>query len=302
MTIAKGELPNGNWKAHTFAPTGQEYIVVGENMWVKDAGQTVWKQMTAVEYFGNDSPIPAENESADMAQAPKLKKTDTTWESGMLFDYFDGQKIQQSKTQEKAETTTEFPIQGFETQALSSKGLEMITKGNIVMYRDTPTSKIWNSATLGEYFKDQVVINATPDAADEQLPTTKLKTHAFSTDGFEIITYKDRFWRRKEGANKWETGQLKDYFADVTVDKGTLPLTHWDIHTFSPEGREIIVVGEALWSVGSMSVSKGLKTPKKSAMTARPATTAILVVRFRFVIPFQDTVYAHLSNSVIPRA
>ena len=202
--------------------------------------------MSSVEYFGKDSPIPVDEKSADQSSPSKSKSTDE-WESGMLFDYFDGQKIIQSENQEKAESTPEFPIQGFETQAISPKGVEMITKGNTLMYRESPTAKTWKSVTLMEYFKDQLVTNATLDAVEEQLPTAKLRTHAFASDGSEIVSYKDRYWKRKDSSNKWETGQLKDYFADLTVDKGSLPLTHWDIQTFSPAGREIIVVGETLW-------------------------------------------------------
>lgn len=247
-TIEKGEFPINWWNAHAFSPSGKEYVVVGENVWVREQGQTVWKQMSAVEMFGTDSPIPVEEKPAetDTAAAPKPKKSDT-WESGMLFDYFDGQKITPSEDQEKAELTPEFPIQGFETQTISPKGVEMITKGNQLMYRDDPTAKEWKSMSLIEYFKGHLVTNATLDAVEEQLPTSKLRTHAFSLDGLEVVTYKDRYWKRKVASTKWETGQLKDYFGDQTVDKGTLPLTHWDIQTFSTKGREIIIVGETLW-------------------------------------------------------
>ncbi len=287
QTIEKGALPTGFLNAHTFTPAGKEIFVVGENVWVREAGQTVWKTMSAVEYFGKNSPIPQpvsdeldnqvkspvqklEGDKKDAEKSDKPPTTESTdktkeaksnttstdekksdkpehpWESGMLFDYFDGQKILATKKQDKEEVTVEFPIQGFETQAMSPKGVEMITKGNIIMTRDSTISKEWNSLSLNEYFKDQTVTNAMMDAADEQLPVSRIKTHAFSVDGFEIISYKDRFWKRKVGSNKWQTGLLKEYFNTESVDKGSLPVTHWDIHTFSPSGREIIVVGETL--------------------------------------------------------
>ncbi|MCX7881104.1 MAG: AAA family ATPase [Patescibacteria group bacterium] len=93
----------------------------------------------------------------------------------------------------------------------------------------------------------QVVINALPDVPEEQLPTVKLKTHAFSFDEKEIITYKDRYWLRKEGTNNWQTGYLKDYFAEQTIEGGSFPINYWDIHTFSPQGLEIIISGENVY-------------------------------------------------------
>jgi hypothetical protein len=117
-----------------------------------------------------------------------------------------------------------------------------------LFYRNSTTNKVWEFENLIDYFKDNVVINALPDAPDEQLPTARLKTHAFSPDEKEIVTYRDRFWRRKEGATDWETGYLKDYFLDQTLKDGNFPATHWDIHTFSPTGKEVIIVGETIWT------------------------------------------------------
>ena len=73
----------------------------------------------------------------------------------------------------------------------------MITKGNTVFYRNSTTAKVWETTTLIDYFKDNLVINALPDVPEEQLPTAKLKTHAFSPDEVETVGFKDRIWRRK---------------------------------------------------------------------------------------------------------
>lgn len=170
------------------------------------------------------------------------------WTDAMLLDYFSGNKLD-SKTEsgQDKEEKQEFPLFGFDTHAMSAKGIETITKGSMLFYRTSTTAKVWQTSTLIDYFKDNVVINAIPDAPDEQLPTAKLKTHAFSPDEHEVVTYKDRFWRRLEGKTDWETGLLKDYFAEQKATEGTLPFSHWDIHAFSPSGREIIVVGEKIW-------------------------------------------------------
>ena len=162
------------------------------------------------------------------------------WGEKMLLDYFAGQEI---SGQEKAE----FPIHGFDSQAMSGSGVEAVTKVGDMYYRTSTTGKSWEKTTLIEYFKKGVVINALPDAPDEQLPTASLKTHCFTPDEMEIVTYKDRFWRRKMNADDWQTGFLKDYFEGQSIEKGTLPTTYWDIHTFSPAGKEIIVVGEVVW-------------------------------------------------------
>ncbi len=167
-------------------------------------------------------------------------KEGEVWKEAMLLDYFAGQQVESAS----AEATTdkekkEFPVHGFDTQAMSAKGVEIITKGSNVFYRSSTTAKTWKVMTLIDLFKDNVVVNAIPDAPDEQLPTIKLKTHTFSPDEVEIISYKDRFWRRKGEAKDWETGLVKDYLPETT---------HWDIHTFSPAGKELIIVSESVWS------------------------------------------------------
>ena len=170
------------------------------------------------------------------------------WKEGMLLDYFAGQEIEkENKDGDKA--TQEFPIHGFSTHTISPKGVEIITKGEDIYLRLSTTSKTWKKTNLIKYFKDQIVINALPDAPDEQLPTAKIKTHAFTPDEWEIITYKDRLWRRKSEAKEWETMTLSNYFGKTKIKEGkdNFPLTYWDIHTFSPKGEEIIIVGDKVW-------------------------------------------------------
>ncbi len=231
--------------------------------------------------------INAQKENTDnannekMTDKDKTEKPQSSWNEHMLPEYFAGQKLDgappkkeeptpedlglekekpeenaevaEKKTEEKKEddyttTPTGFPAFGYDTHAISTQGLEIVTRGNTVYTRSATTAKIWNVTNLIEYFKDQIVINALPDAPDEQLPTIRLKTHAFSPDEKEVVSYKDRFWRKKQNASDWETGLLKDYFFGQSLDgEGQLPVTHWDIHTFSPAGREIIIVGNDIW-------------------------------------------------------
>ncbi len=183
----------------------------------------------------------------------KAPSSNTAWTKGMLLDYFSGQKVEADAALEKGEDhkKSEFPTLGFDTHAISSEGVEIITRGSSVFERSATTAKIWKETNLIEYFKEGVVVNALPDAPEEQLPTIKLKTHAFTSDDREILSYKDRYWTRKKGSNDWQTGYLKDYFADQTLTKekneGVFPTAYWDIHAFSPTGAELIVVGEKAW-------------------------------------------------------
>ena len=160
------------------------------------------------------------------------------WANHLITEYFAGQKT----TNKEA-----FPTFGYDTHAISPKGVEIITKGSTLFTRNATTAKEWNTTNLIDYFKDNVVVNALPDTPDEQLPTIRIKTYAFSADGMEVVTYKDRYWRRKEGTTDWETGLLQEYFAQNTGDTKGYPVTHWDIHTFAPTGREIIVSAGDVW-------------------------------------------------------
>jgi len=196
---------------YTFSPRGREILTIGNKYFEKD------------------------------------EVTLKSWKDGMLLDYFSGSALAPEG---------EFPIHGYNTQAMSPKGEEFITRGDTVFYRSSTTAKTWQKMSLIEYFKDSVVINALPDAPDEQLPTAKIKTHAFTPDETEVVSYKDRFWKRKIGSKDWQTGLLKDYFnqqgskeqgAKVLSEQVKLPLIYWDIHAFSPTGKEIIIVGDKIW-------------------------------------------------------
>jgi ATP-dependent Clp protease ATP-binding subunit ClpC len=209
------------------------------------------------------------------------------WKNQMLLDYFAGQKIE---SEDQKQDEIEFPIQGFDTHLISPKGVEMITKKDLLYYRTSTTLKIWKVVNLIDYFKEAVVINALPDAPEQQLPTVKLKTHAMSSDEWEIVTSKDRFWRRKEGNNNWETGSLRDYFKGQTAEEApnsndnnknqkeakpdktkktqvekevVFPINYWDIHVFSPDGRELIIMGDKMWLRSSQEKNWRITTVKE---------------------------------------
>lgn len=186
---------------YTFSPRGREILTIG------------------AKYF--------EREQREVGGG-KLE-VGSSWKEGMLLDYFAGQEFEKGG---------DFPIQGFDTHTISFKGEEIITKGNTVYIRTSTTAKIWKTTNLIDYFKDGIVVNALPDAPEEQLPTAKLKTHAFTPDEKEIVAYKDRYWIRKEATKDWQTGFLKDYLSSTA---------YWDIHTFSPAGKELVIVGDKIW-------------------------------------------------------
>ena len=172
----------------------------------------------------------------------KDSRDDSSWqEKGSLFDYFAGQKIEGDK---------KFPKKAFDTHAVSPKGEEYITIEGELLVRGSTTDKIWRKMSLIDYFDKGIVVNALPDTPDEQLPTVRLKTHAFNLNGEEIITFGNRFWRRKRGTVNWQTGALKDYFVklnDHNQKKINLPVSYWDVHLFSSQGEEIIIVGNKIW-------------------------------------------------------
>ncbi|MCX6732620.1 MAG: AAA family ATPase [Candidatus Roizmanbacteria bacterium] len=182
------------------------------------------------------------------------KEATGKWAEKMLLDYFAGQEVKPMPVKviegevPPPPEKVELPMHGFDTHAMSSTGVEMITKAGEVFFKTSTTAKTWEHSNLITYFKEGVVINALPDAPDEQLPTAALKTHAFSPDEQEIVTYKDRYWRRKLNTNDWQTGFLRDYLVDQTAEKGQLPIAYWDIHTFSPSGVEVIAVGGTVWT------------------------------------------------------
>lgn len=216
--------------SYTFSPRGREIVLIGNKVLEKEssatngAKQSAWIEKTLLDYF-----------------AGQEVELDVVVQSIAPVDPTQPQPV--APPQQKGE----LPVHGFDTHAMSSSGVEMITKGGVAYVRTSTTAKTWKQSTLISYFKDGVVINSLPDAPDEQLPTASLKSHTFTPDEQEVVTYKDRFWRRKMATNDWQTGFLKDYFTDSKIEKGTFPLSYWDIHTFSPSGTEIIIVGDMVW-------------------------------------------------------
>lgn len=257
---------------YVFTPRGREILTIGNKYFERDGGtvQALNTQMDA-----SKQAQPTDKKAEDTKPVDPAKTPVSSWGNHQLNEYFAGQKVEgkmpeQPKAEESAANTDEqtadkpieqlpekqnesmksvsFPMMGYDTHAIAANGLEVVTKGNTLYSRSATTAKVWNVTSLIEYFKDGVVINALPDAPDEQLPTVKLKTHAFSPNEEEIVTFKDRYWRRKINSNDWETGYLKDYFKDQPVEgEITLPTAHWEIHTFSPSGKEVIIVANDIF-------------------------------------------------------
>ena len=230
--------------SYTFSPRGREILTIG------------------TKYFERSSFVPNEPELRKDKDSIDQKQAVNPWKEGVLLDYFAGQEIEkdqarvdqppvESSIKGRSTPAGDFPVQGFTTHTISFKGEEIITKGSAVFVRTSTTAKSWKTTTLIDYFKDGIVVNALPDAPEEQLPTARLKTHAFTPGEKEIVTYKDRYWLRKEGMNDWQTGHLKDYFANeksgTEKSKTTFPTAYWDIHAFSPAGKEIIILGDTVW-------------------------------------------------------
>ncbi len=232
---------------YTFSPRGREILTIGAKYFERD--------LINQPAVATPPPVAAaQTKPGEVKKPEEAEKTKpvSPWKPGMLLDYFAGQKISTPVTADagvgggKTEKV-QFPVQGFDTHAMSTKGVEVVTKGATVFIRTSTTAKEWKTTNLIDYFKDNVVINALPDAPDEQLPTVKLKTHSFTPDEREMVSYKDRYWVRKEGTTDWQTGYLKDYFTDKKLDKGTFPTQHWDVHAFSPSGKEMIIVADDIW-------------------------------------------------------
>ncbi|NTU72821.1 AAA domain-containing protein [Candidatus Roizmanbacteria bacterium] len=171
---------------------------------------------------------------------------DTAWHSRMLLDYFAGQTFDDSGRKEgEPDTKQAFPTNGCDTFSVTPEGVEMISKDDMLILRPAG-SKAWRSLSLVEYFKKGTVSNATFGLKEENLPVASLKTHAFTPQKQEIVTYGERFWRRASDTGQWETGLLKDYFAGQT-SPNQLPIGRWDVHTFTPLGKEIIIAGEYVY-------------------------------------------------------
>jgi ATP-dependent Clp protease ATP-binding subunit ClpC len=234
--------------SYAFSPRGREVLTIGNKYFEREVAQINQQKSEKI----------SKNQKPDKPDKPdKSDDVSGAWKPAMLQDYFAGQMIDN-----QAEKIL-FPVQGFDTHVMSSTGVETITKGVTVYYRTSTTAKTWKTTTLIDLYKDNVVVNALPDAPEEQLPTIKLRTHAINGEEAEIVSYKDRYWKRKAGVKDWETGYLRDYFVNATIDKESkFPTSHWDIHTFSPQGTEIIIVGDKIWFKNQADTKWQAKTIK----------------------------------------
>ncbi len=55
--MTQANFPATHWDVHTFSPQGQEYIIVGENIWYRNTNEKVWKTNTLKEHFGDNFPL-----------------------------------------------------------------------------------------------------------------------------------------------------------------------------------------------------------------------------------------------------
>lgn len=183
----------------TFAltPRGRQIMTIMNKIFTKDSQGSAWISQNMVEYF-----------------------------AGMTLNL---PKDETGKPLEVDKSKYVFPNTTWDTQAISGKGEELITVKDMLFMRNSTTGKTWDAKTLLEYFTDHTVINAMPDSPEEQLPTARLKTHAFSPAGLEIISLGDKYWKRGEGSTDWEVGSIKNYFGESKLvsssDKGTPPAT-----------------------------------------------------------------------------
>lgn len=196
--------------SYVYSPRGREILVIGNLLFTRDKGQTQWTR-------------------------------------GFLGDYFAGQKIMtvddQGKTMEVA-----LDLVKVDTHAISPQGVEIISSGQDLYLRKATTAKEWQKIKLVDYFKDSLVVNTLPDTPDEQLPTVSLATHSFTPAEEEIVSYKNRLWKRKAGAKEWTVLTLVKYLEGAKTDQNeALPTAYWNTHLFDSQGQEIIIVGENLY-------------------------------------------------------
>lgn len=176
-----------------------------------------------------------------------IKETkDGQWTETPLLEYFSGQRIIEVGADGKEQEGTA-PTFHIGTHAISPKGNEIITDGEVIYERSATTAKEWKKGTLVDYFKNMVVVNALPDMPDEQLPTAKLYTHTFSPAEVEYVSYKDRIWTRQSNKTEWETKTILEYIGDAKTEDGhVIPTTYWDNHIFT-DNTEVIIVGNEVF-------------------------------------------------------
>lgn len=211
MKNAKEQIEEpASLSSYACSPRGREILVIGNQFFTKDKGQTQWTP-------------------------------------GFLRDYFAGQKVLTIDDQGKTIETT-FDLTKIDTHAISPQGVEVLTSNDDLYLRKSTTAKEWQKQKLVDYFKDNLVINTLPDTPDEQLPTVSLATHSFTPNEEEIVSYKNRLWKRKMGVKEWTVMPLNKYLEGAKTEKGeALPMAYWNIHLFNSQGQEMMVVGEHLY-------------------------------------------------------
>jgi len=223
--------------SYVFSPRGREILVFGN------------------QYFSRDS-------------------KEAEWSPGFLRDYFAGQKVIE-KDKEGSNTEIAIDLLKISTHAISPQGVEVITSGEDLYLRNSTTAKEWQKLKLVDYFKDNLVVNTLPDTPDEQLPTVGLATHAFTPQEEELVTYKNRLWKRKMGTKEWTVMPLAKYLKGAKTEQGeALPMAYWNIHLFDAKGMETIIVGDnifqkkdALWQKQSLEKYFGENSPLQQELT-----------------------------------
>jgi ATP-dependent Clp protease ATP-binding subunit ClpC len=169
------------------------------------------------------------------------------WQEKLVKDYFAGQQVTEVNAEGK-ENKVIIDSFSLNSHTISPQGSEYISVGENIYIRTATTAKEWKKQKLLEYFANHTVINALPDTPEDMLPTVQLSTHAFTPQEEEIITYKNRLWKRKTNTTDWQTMTLADYLKEEkTEGKKPLPTANWDIHLFNSKGEEVIIVGEKLY-------------------------------------------------------
>ncbi len=161
------------------------------------------------------------------------------WTNKTVLDYFRDQKIQPS--------TFNFPAEGFDTHVISPNKMEIISRGNALYIKQKPEDTQWQVSQMEEYFKGHTVGNVDPKAPEAQLPMSQWNTHAVFSDGTEVISYKDHFWKRKANSTVWEAGALKQYFQGAQTKDNAFPIGYWDNHVTLKNGGEVITVVDTVY-------------------------------------------------------
>ena len=166
------------------------------------------------------------------------KEDKKVWLRGSLDQYFAGQKVTGLDILNPQE---KFPTVEFNTHTVSPAGEEEITCQGRIWRRNSTIAKEWESFSLVDYLAYHQVVNAKPDNPEEQLPTAEWETHAISPQEVETITLRDRIWIRENRQSKnWTTKKIGDYLENARK----INLSFWDMHLFSENGEEIVIVGK----------------------------------------------------------